>query len=36
MSIEQFALFMLVPVGGLIMGAAVFYFTRKDRERHSH
>lgn len=31
MSIEQFAVFMIVPVGGLVMGAAVFYFTRKDR-----
>ncbi|MDO9417329.1 hypothetical protein [Pararhizobium sp.] len=30
MSIEQFALFMIVPIGGLLMGAVVFYLIKRD------
>jgi hypothetical protein len=41
MNFEQFLLFMIMPVGGLLMAAFVMFITRKDRSdndkpRHSH
>ncbi|MBB3144836.1 hypothetical protein FHS21_001237 [Phyllobacterium trifolii] len=40
-TLEQFMLFMIMPVGGLLMGAFALFITRKDRSdnnkpRHSH
>lgn len=41
MNFEQFLLFMIMPVGGLLMAAFVMFITREgrsdnDKPRHSH
>ncbi len=31
MNLEQFLLFMIAPVGGLLIGFAILFLTRQDR-----